>query len=349
MLLKSRYLSIVFGLVLLSSCLTTKNYTKDELIEKGYNVKETKFINFTSEPEYEINSPKIYSEDCDIDKQIIKIPLKIKRKANVILTLVYQGTFKEDIREVESQIFYEFPYPDKNEILLSTRVKDKDITLTFKNDILLLDLNTIVNLWKNDKNFELFYSNIRIGTVNLGELTSSLKNQIDETMKQYEIGFLFDKSIKNLEKVKIFCQIANLQDYISKIETDLIKVREKEEQFKKVISKFSKYHGDEKFSSSFDNLSNPYYYEKNDGYYFSNVVPTIWLDDKTYQAYCIKVSPFGDKRSSYFYVNIGNYKPSDISKNTIMGTDFGQNLILRPDGVYGVSPKFKLEYINKKE
>jgi len=99
-------------------------------------------------------------------------------------------------------------------------------------------------------------------------------------------------------------------------------------------------------NKNFENLSNPYNFDKNNGYYFTKVIPTIWLDEKTVQVYSLQVGFFtGDKRSSYFYIDIGKFKPSDISKNTVMGVDFGQSYILKYDGVYGTSPKFKLLYI----
>jgi tetratricopeptide (TPR) repeat protein len=121
--------------------------------------------------------------------------------------------------------------------------------------------------------------------------------------------------------------------------------------FLRAMTQFANYHGEDEFSTTFNNLSNPYAFEKKDGYYLTHVIPTAWIDEKTYRAYSISVGIFtGDQKSPYFYIDIGDYKPSDISKNTLMGTDFGQVLILQPidvvtDMLGNNYPKFKLVYI----
>ncbi len=135
-----------------------------------------------------------------------------------------------------------------------------------------------------------------------------------------------DKAIKYYEKSGNDIKVKDLKYFQEAIKS--IKILEKDS------------------NKNFENLSNPYNFDKNNGYYFTKVIPTIWLDEKTVQVYSLQVGFFtGDKRSSYFYIDIGKFKPSDISKNTVMGTDFGQSYILKYDGVYGTSPKFKLLYI----
>ena len=178
---------------------------------------------------------------------------------------------------------------------------------------------------------------------------------------------VFSGNIKKVDKAEIVIPMQMTPEAIAaqeaqrKKEIETIKANEEKERLAaeekrkeeeeraaalaKITSQFIRYHGEDEFSTTFSNLSNPYAFEKEHGYYLEHVIPSTWVDNKTYIGHCMQVSLFGDKKSSPICIDIGEFKPSDISKNTVMGTDFGQILIVKPDGVYGVFPKFKLVYI----
>lgn len=153
----------------------------------------------------------------------------------------------------------------------------------------------------------------------------------------------FNKSIEIEVNNKMAIDgIREIEAKKAKAEQERLAAEEKRRAEEEKAAKVAKYHGKNEFSKTFANLSNPYSFEENDEYYLGHVIPARWLNNRTYMAYCLMVSLFGDQESPFFYIDIGNFKPSDISKNTIMGTDFGQALVVKSDGVFGSSPKFKL-------
>jgi hypothetical protein len=136
----------------------------------------------------------------------------------------------------------------------------------------------------------------------------------------------------------------------AKKEAEAEERRKQEEEVRatvtKITSQFANYHGRKEYGETFANLSNPYYFEENDGYYLESVIPLNWIDNKTVQVNCSYFQMFvGTKESTFFYIDIGDFKPSDISKNTVLGSDLGQVMIVKPDGVMTMRPKFKLIHI----
>lgn len=332
---------IVSGIcVITAGCVTTEQLTRSDLDD--YYVESYTFIEYTTNNMFQVNSPTI--DDLDIESNNIIVSFELKKESLFEAKVTSDGDiFSKNVEVID---FYQLPQNDQ--VILSFRTDNLSSQSEYINNTASLPIELIKDSWKNSKKIIVYIDEAEIGEINVVELTSELKKELDSALALYNTPsaeFVIDKSLTGLNRLLLLSSIINNVDYMKFIEDQIKLTKMNKEIISTKVANFTHYYDESNLKKTFDDLNNPYAFSETACYYLSHVVPILWIDDEIFQAKATFVNIGGDEYSPLFYINLGKYKASEISNNSVLGTDFGQNYILTSKGEYLNAPLFELIHI----
>ena len=182
-------------------------------------------------------------------------------------------------------------------------------------------------------------------TIATQEMAKKVADEIERKISKSFIRTLAFGKDHTWQELSLLCSFLGLSEYQKEIDNQLLTEKAKADQKNQILSEFHKIHNKDDFNLTIDNIINPSYFKKDEAYYFYGVVPTLWSDELTFQAYAQDISFFSIKKSNYFYINVGKIDPSQIVSKKMGNIDLGVTMVVVPDGMYGTCTKFKIVYL----